>query len=89
MKKDFCFQVLLDMLRHSAAVLSVLAKHPVSAGKEFMSIIETFILELLNLTKDSILEVKVATAHFYLLNSPIFRCYNARVMCMDHTEVDI
>ncbi|KAJ9555642.1 hypothetical protein OSB04_010256 [Centaurea solstitialis] len=52
------FQVLLDMLGHSAAVLSTLAKHPVSTGKELMTIIETSISELLNLTKDSILEAK-------------------------------
>ncbi|KAI3823017.1 hypothetical protein L1987_10620 [Smallanthus sonchifolius] len=52
------FQVLLDMLSHSAAVLQALAKHPVSTGKELMSLIETFIMELLNMTKDSILEVK-------------------------------
>ncbi|PWA98543.1 hypothetical protein CTI12_AA018720 [Artemisia annua] len=53
------FQVLLDMLSHSAVVLSVLARHPVSTGKELMSAVETFILELLNLTKDSILEAKL------------------------------
>lgn len=52
------FQVLLDMLCHSAAVLSTLTKHPVSTGKELMSMIETSILEILNLTKDSILEIK-------------------------------
>ncbi|KAI3688417.1 hypothetical protein L1987_82130 [Smallanthus sonchifolius] len=49
------FQVLLDMLTHSAAVLQALAKHPVSTGKE---LVEAFIIELLNMTKDSILEVK-------------------------------
>ncbi|KAM0044957.1 hypothetical protein Hdeb2414_s0009g00298721 [Helianthus debilis subsp. tardiflorus] len=52
------FQVLLDILSHSAAVLSALAKLPVSTGKELVSLIETFVMELLNLTKDSILEVK-------------------------------
>ncbi|GJZ26187.1 RNA polymerase II assembly factor like protein [Tanacetum coccineum] len=57
------FQVLLDMLSHSAAVLSALARHPVSTGKELMSAVETFILELLNLTKDSILEAKRIQTH--------------------------
>ncbi|KAL4591042.1 hypothetical protein LXL04_003990 [Taraxacum kok-saghyz] len=52
------FQVLLDMLSHSAAVLSVLSRHPVTTEKELMSLIETSILETLKLTKDSILEVK-------------------------------
>ncbi|KAJ0903445.1 hypothetical protein HanPSC8_Chr07g0269921 [Helianthus annuus] len=52
------FQVLLDILSHSAAVLSALEKLPVSTGKELVSLIETFVMELLNLTKDSILEVK-------------------------------
>ncbi|GKB87671.1 RNA polymerase II assembly factor like protein, partial [Tanacetum coccineum] len=57
------FQVLLDMLSHSAAVLSALARHPVSLGKELMSAVETFILELFNLTKDSILEAKRIQTH--------------------------
>nr|GEY66854.1 RNA polymerase II assembly factor like [Tanacetum cinerariifolium] len=57
------FQVLLDMLSHSAAILSALASHPVSTGKEFMSAVETFILELFNLTKDSILEAKRIQTH--------------------------
>ncbi|XP_076922354.1 uncharacterized protein LOC143584122 [Bidens hawaiensis] len=52
------FQVLLDMLSRSVAVLKALAKLPVSTGKDLMSLIETFIMELLNLTKDSILESK-------------------------------
>ncbi|XP_023731806.1 uncharacterized protein LOC111879570 [Lactuca sativa] len=57
------FQVLLDMLCHSAAVLSTLARHPVSTGKDIMAMIQTSILEILNLTKDSILEVKRIQAH--------------------------
>ncbi|KAK1429111.1 hypothetical protein QVD17_11313 [Tagetes erecta] len=52
------FQVLLDVLTHSTAALSVLGKHPVSISKDLMSLIETFVMELLNLAKDSILEVK-------------------------------
>lgn len=67
---DFCFQVLLDMLSHSAAVILALARHPVSTGKDLMSLIETSILELLSLTKDSISEVKVTTFAF-LPNSPM------------------
>ena len=63
----FC-QVLLDMLSHSAAVLSALARHPVSTGKELMSAVETFIFELLNLTKDSILEAKVTAFPFSPFN---------------------
>ncbi|GKD55356.1 hypothetical protein Tco_1288743, partial [Tanacetum coccineum] len=51
-------KVLLGMLSHLATVLSALARHPASTGKELMSTVETFILELLNLTKDSILEAK-------------------------------
>ncbi|GKD98000.1 hypothetical protein Tco_1381897, partial [Tanacetum coccineum] len=51
--------VLLDMLSHSAAVLSALARRPVSTGKELMSAVETFILELFTRTKDSILEAKL------------------------------
>ncbi|PWA98141.1 hypothetical protein CTI12_AA004340 [Artemisia annua] len=60
------FQVLLDMLSHSAAVLSALVRHPVSTGKELMSAVETFILELLNLTKDSILEAKEAVMFLFI-----------------------
>nr|GEV08999.1 RNA polymerase II assembly factor like [Tanacetum cinerariifolium] len=60
---DLFFQVLLDMLSHSAAVLSALARHPVSTGKELISAVETFIVELLNLTKDSILEAKRIQTH--------------------------
>ena len=56
------------MLSHSAAVLSALARHPVSTGKELMSAVETFILELLNLTKDSILEAKVTAFPFLLFS---------------------
>nr|XP_043612777.1 uncharacterized protein LOC122584783 [Erigeron canadensis] len=52
------FQVLLDMLSHSADVSSSLARCPVATEKELMSIVETFISELLSLTKDSIQEVK-------------------------------
>ncbi|XP_076924522.1 uncharacterized protein LOC143586995 [Bidens hawaiensis] len=55
---DVCFQVLLDMLSHSVAVLKALTKLPVSTDKELMSLIETFIMELFNLTKDLILESK-------------------------------
>ncbi|GJW85835.1 hypothetical protein Tco_0158980 [Tanacetum coccineum] len=55
-------KVLLDMLSHSAAVLSALARRPVSTGKELMSAVETFILELFTRTKDSILEAKLFRA---------------------------
>ncbi|KAK9078954.1 hypothetical protein SSX86_000623 [Deinandra increscens subsp. villosa] len=59
-EEHYClfFQVLLNMLSHSASVLRALERLPVSTGKELMSLVETFIMELLNLTKDSILEVK-------------------------------
>ncbi|GKB09798.1 hypothetical protein Tco_0843721 [Tanacetum coccineum] len=53
---DLLMIVLLDMLSYSAAILSVLERHPVSTGKELISAVETFILELFNLIKDSILE---------------------------------
>ncbi|KAJ7979694.1 Holliday junction resolvase [Quillaja saponaria] len=52
------FQLLLDMLRFAAASFSALAKHPVSDDKVSMDIVENFILELLNLTKISISEIK-------------------------------
>ncbi|KAL8217323.1 hypothetical protein R6Q57_024160 [Mikania cordata] len=52
------FQVLLNLLSHSANILPALAKHPVSTGKELLPFVETFIMELLNVTKDSILDVK-------------------------------
>ncbi|GKC69012.1 hypothetical protein Tco_1114895 [Tanacetum coccineum] len=65
------------MLSHLATVLSALARHPASTGKELMSTVETFILELLNLTKDSILEAKgseVLKASQVILDAVICLC---------------
>lgn len=79
----FC-QVLLDM-SHSAAILSALARHPVSTGKESMSAVETFILELLNLTKDSILEVKVTAIPVLLGIFPSHICHIQCYKSFDRT----
>ncbi|XP_034678161.1 uncharacterized protein LOC117908615 isoform X2 [Vitis riparia] len=52
------FQLLLDFFSFSAASFSALARYPVSEDKELIVIVERFILEQLNLAKDSISEVK-------------------------------
>lgn len=56
---NFQFQLLLDVLSFSASSFSILARYPVSTSKESMVIAEKFVLELLNLTEDSISEIKV------------------------------
>ncbi|XP_059632242.1 uncharacterized protein LOC132274900 [Cornus florida] len=52
------FQLLLDLLSYSAASFSALARYPLQVDKELMVIVENFIIEQLNLTKDSMLEIK-------------------------------
>lgn len=56
---NFQFQLLLDFLSFAASSFSILSRYPVSSSKELMLIAEKFVLEMLNLTKDSISEVKV------------------------------
>ncbi|KAK9289292.1 hypothetical protein L1049_017768 [Liquidambar formosana] len=52
------FQLLLDLLSFSAASFSALAKYPVPSDRVLMDIVEKFTLEQLNITKDSITEIK-------------------------------
>ncbi|XP_059447116.1 uncharacterized protein LOC132178652 isoform X2 [Corylus avellana] len=55
---DTFFQLLLDLFSFSAATVLALARYPVSDDKLLIDIVEKYILEQLNLTKDSISEVK-------------------------------
>ena len=55
----YLLQLLLDFFSFSAASFSALARYPVSEDKELIVIVERFILEQLNIAKDSISEVKV------------------------------
>ncbi|KAA8548482.1 hypothetical protein F0562_000251 [Nyssa sinensis] len=55
---SFFFQLLLDLLSYSAASFSALAKYPLAGDKELRIVVEKFTFEQLNLTKDSILEIK-------------------------------
>lgn len=52
-------QLLLDLFNFSAAGVLALARYPVSDDKLLMDSVEKYISEQLNLTKDSISEVKV------------------------------
>ncbi|KAK7268660.1 hypothetical protein RIF29_21365 [Crotalaria pallida] len=52
------YQLLLDILRFSASTFSALLRFTDFADKELMSVFETFVLEELNLTKDSISDAK-------------------------------
>lgn len=52
------FQMLLDLLRYSAACFSALARYPISDAKELMDIVEKCTFEQLNLAKNSISEIK-------------------------------
>ncbi|RVW88470.1 hypothetical protein CK203_043899 [Vitis vinifera] len=54
----YLLQLLLDFFSFSAASFSALARYPVSEDKELIVIVERFILEQLNIAKDSISEVK-------------------------------
>lgn len=51
-------QLLLEILRFSASTFSALLKFT-DGDKELMDDVETFIIEALNLTKDSISDAKV------------------------------
>ncbi|XP_041013996.1 uncharacterized protein LOC121257155 isoform X1 [Juglans microcarpa x Juglans regia] len=55
---DIFFQLLLDLLRFSAASFSALATYHVSDDEPLMDSVENYISEQLNLTKNSIAEVK-------------------------------
>jgi len=52
-------QLLLDLLSFSAASFSALARYSVSDDKPSIDIVEKYILEQLDVTKDSVSEVKV------------------------------
>ncbi|CAJ1976571.1 unnamed protein product [Sphenostylis stenocarpa] len=52
------FQLLVEILRFSASTFSTLLKFTDFGDKEFMDNVEIFILEVLNLTKDSISHAK-------------------------------
>jgi hypothetical protein len=49
----------LDLFSFSAATVLALARYPISDDKLLIDIVEKYILEQSNLTKDSISEVKV------------------------------
>ncbi|MED6132192.1 hypothetical protein PIB30_016832 [Stylosanthes scabra] len=53
-----CLALLLEILRFTASTFSSLLKSPDFGDKELMNIVETFTIEALNLTKDSISEAK-------------------------------
>lgn len=55
----YLLQLLLDLFNFSAAGVLALARYPVSDDKLLMDSVEKYISEQLNLTKDSISEVKV------------------------------
>ncbi|KAB8500224.1 hypothetical protein FH972_025401 [Carpinus fangiana] len=55
---DVALKLLLDLCSFFAASVLALARFPVSDDKLLTDIVEKYILEQLNLTKDSILEVK-------------------------------
>ncbi|KAL5542514.1 hypothetical protein UlMin_010224 [Ulmus minor] len=57
------FQLLLDLLSFSTASFSALARYPVSVDELSINVIEKFITEQLNLTKDSISEIKKIHSH--------------------------
>ncbi|KAL2463257.1 hypothetical protein Fot_52913 [Forsythia ovata] len=52
------YQLLLDLLSYSSASYSAFARYPVSGNKELMLSLGNFISEQLNLTKDSVSEIK-------------------------------
>ncbi|KAM0985685.1 hypothetical protein ACFX13_013145 [Malus domestica] len=52
------FELLLDLLSFSGVSFSALARFPVSTDKLSMDIVEKFLVEQLNLIKDSISEIK-------------------------------
>ncbi|XP_055813814.1 uncharacterized protein LOC129883225 [Solanum dulcamara] len=56
------YQLLLDLLGYSASIFATLTRYPVAVDRGLMSIIENFILEELNLTKDCILAVKAISS---------------------------
>ncbi|MED6156978.1 hypothetical protein PIB30_019278 [Stylosanthes scabra] len=52
------YKLLLEILRFTASTFSALLKFPDFGDKELLNIVETFTIEALNLTKDSISEAK-------------------------------
>lgn len=59
----YLLQLLSEFLNFSAASFSALIRYPVSENKISMTIVEKFILEQLNLTKDAVSESKVIFVH--------------------------
>lgn len=59
-------QLLLEILRFSSSTFSALLEFTDFGDKELMDILENFILEALNLTKDSISDAKVICFSFYM-----------------------
>lgn len=55
----------MDLLGYSASIFAALTRYPIAVDKGLMSIVENFILEELNLTKDCILAQKVETSDLY------------------------
>lgn len=55
-------QLLLDLLSYSSASYSAFARYPILGNKEVMLSLGNFISEQLNLTKDSVSEIKVMNA---------------------------
>ncbi|XP_022722239.1 uncharacterized protein LOC111279560 [Durio zibethinus] len=55
---SFFYQLLLDFLRFSASSFSSMTRYSIVTDKASMEIVEKFILEQLNLTKDAISEIK-------------------------------
>lgn len=52
------YQLLLDLLSYSAASFLALSKNSISSSKEFIHVVENFVLEELSLVKDLLLEIK-------------------------------
>lgn len=61
----FFYQLLSDLLDYSASIFATLTRYPIAVDRGLMSVVENFILEELNLTKDCILAVKVLISDFY------------------------
>ncbi|XP_022870168.1 uncharacterized protein LOC111389483 isoform X2 [Olea europaea var. sylvestris] len=55
------YQLLLDLLSYSSASYSAFARYPILGNKEVMLSLGNFISEQLNLTKDSVSEIKIHT----------------------------
>ncbi|XP_075113165.1 uncharacterized protein LOC107794318 isoform X1 [Nicotiana tabacum] len=56
------YQLLLDLLGYCASIFAALTRYPIAVDKGLMSIVENFILEELNLTRDCILAQKAISS---------------------------